>query len=66
MNGKEKAIPFLGDFVKNLGKFLFGNPLDQGGNIKPLDPRYEGPGFHGLPEHQHCLLYTSPSPRDRG
>jgi hypothetical protein len=57
MNGKEKAIPFLGDFVKNLGKFLFGNPLDQGGNIKPLDPRYEGPGFHGLPEHQQEKEY---------
>tara|TARA_R100001510_G_scaffold53307_1_gene54784 strand:+ start:1394 stop:1840 length:447 start_codon:yes stop_codon:yes gene_type:complete len=52
MNEKEKAIPFLGDFVKNLGNFLFGNPTDKEGNIKPLDPRYKGPGFQGLPEHQ--------------
>tara|TARA_Y100001938_G_scaffold131245_1_gene188146 strand:- start:1475 stop:1921 length:447 start_codon:yes stop_codon:yes gene_type:complete len=52
MNGKEKAIPFLDGFVKNLGNFLFGNPTDKEGNIKPLDPRYKGPGFQGLPEHQ--------------
>ena len=57
MNGKEKAIPFLEGFVKNLGNFLLGNPLDKGGNIKPLDPRYKVPGFHGLPEHQQEKEY---------
>jgi len=57
MNGKEKAIPFLERFVENLGNLIFGNPLDQGGNIKPLDPRYEGPGFHGLPKHQEEKEY---------
>ena len=24
------------------------------------------PGFHGMKQSQICLLYTSPSPRDRG
>ena len=57
MNGKEKAIPFLERFVENLGNLIFGNPLDQGGNIKPLDPRYKGPGFHGLPKHQEEKEY---------
>ena len=57
MNWGGKASGFLEEFAKNLGNLIFGNPLDKDGNVKPLDPRYEGPGFHGLPEHQQEKEY---------
>ena len=56
-NWAGNAIGFAKDFAKNLSDFFLGNPLDKGGNIKPLDPRHKGPGFHGLPEHQQEKEY---------
>ena len=56
-NWAGNAIGFAKDFANNLSNFFLGNPLDKGGNIKPLDPRHKGPGFHGLPEHQQEKEY---------
>ena len=56
-NWAGNAIGFAKDFANNLSNFFLGNPLDKGGNIKPLDPRYKRPGFHGLPEHQQEKEY---------
>ena len=52
MNWGGNALGFLKKFGEGLGNFIFGNPLDEDGNVKPLNPGYQGPGFQGLPEHQ--------------
>ena len=52
MDWKGNALGFLKKFGEGIGNFIFGNPLDEDGNVKPLHPGYEGPGFQGLPEHQ--------------
>ena len=52
MDWKGNALGFLKKFGEGLGNFIFGNPLDEEGNVKPLNPGYQGPGFQGLPEHQ--------------
>ena len=51
------AIGFAKNFASNLSDFFLGNPLDKEGNVNPLDKRYEGPGFQGLPEHQKQKEY---------
>jgi len=56
-NWAGNAIGFAKDFANNLSDFFLGNPLDKEGNVNPLDKRYEGPGFQGLPEHQQQKEY---------
>ena len=34
--------------------------------IRPIIFRQEGTGIHMVDGYSSCLLYTSPSPRDRG
>ena len=52
MDWKGNALGFLKKFGEGIGNFIFGNPLDEDGNVKPLNPGYQGPGFQGLPDHQ--------------
>ena len=40
-----------------LGNFIFGNPLDEDGNVKPLNDGYQAPSFQELPEHQQEKIY---------
>ena len=40
-----------------LGNFIFGNPLDEDGNVKPLNDGYQAPSFQELPDHQQEKIY---------
>tara|TARA_R100000988_G_scaffold82212_1_gene45402 strand:+ start:285 stop:662 length:378 start_codon:yes stop_codon:yes gene_type:complete len=59
MNFAGNAIGFLKKFGEGIGNFFLGDPTDKEGNVNPLDKRYEGPGFQGLPEHQQQKEYES-------
>ena len=51
------AIKLGTDVGTSMGNFLYGNPLDEYGNVKPLNEGYQAPSFEELGDHQKEKIY---------